>query len=79
MSNNYELPNKPDFVPFYHLSCNKCGYDWIMNDGFPAFCPSCGVERKTTVINNEEIKDCTTCKHGHFNDIFHTYFCDGNL
>lgn len=81
MSNNYELPNKPDFTPFYHLSCDKCGYDWIMNDGFPVFCPNCGIKRKTEVINNEvviddkEIKDCNNCKYGRYNDIFDTNFC----
>ena len=27
---------------YYHLNCNKCGYDYWSNDGFPNYCPHCG-------------------------------------
>ena len=27
---------------YYHLNCNKCGYDYWSSDGFPNYCPHCG-------------------------------------
>lgn len=26
----------------YHLSCNKCDYNYWSSDGFPNYCPHCG-------------------------------------
>ena len=102
--------NKSKEIIYYHLSCNYCGKDWVMNEAFPKFCPYCGhlhydikdytncafgrtsikdhppfytnkckIDKECSSCDKWKIKDCTTCKHGHFNDRFNTYFCDGDL
>lgn len=39
----------------------------------------CQIGKNCSSCDKWLVKDCTTCKHGHFNDRFETYFCDGDL
>jgi len=98
--------NNEEKISFYHLSCNYCNNDWLINTVFPKFCPFCGRPREeknylncafgqTTITDNNIFscqkgkicsscdtwvaKDCTTCKHGFYNDRYDTYFCDSDL
>ena len=98
--------NNEEIKSFYHLSCNYCGRDWMIDEAFPKYCPFCGHPREEknylncafgqTAITNDNIfsckkgkicsscdewtvKDCTTCKHGFYNDRYDTYFCDNDL
>lgn len=34
--------NNEEKKTFYHLSCNYCGRDWMIDEAFPKFCPFCG-------------------------------------
>ena len=84
---------------YYHLCCNYCGKDYIINEPFPKYCPFCGhpPEEKsylncafgqTTITDNNLYacqkkkecsscktwapKDCTTCKHGYYDERYET-------
>ena len=54
---------------YYHLFCNYCGEDWIMDKTFPKYCPFCGCPSSgeknnlncafgQTLISDENIFSC---------------------
>lgn len=69
--------NNEETLSFYHLSCNYCNNDWLMNKAFPKFCPFCGRPRQeknylncafgqTTITDNnifscQKGKICSSC------------------
>ena len=69
--------NNEETLSFYHLSCNYCNNDWLMNKAFPKFCPFCVRPRQqknylncafgqTTITDNnifsfQKGKICSSC------------------
>ena len=50
----------------------------IITDDVKTF-KKCQLGKNCSSCDKWMVKDCTTCNHGHFNDRFNTYFCDGDL
>lgn len=57
-----------------YLNC-AFGQTTITNDNIF----SCKKRKMCSSCDEWTVKDCTTCRHGFYNDRYDTYFCDGDL
>ena len=65
----YEI-NKPGWNSCVYKNTNpteKNPYKCILHPGVPTLCETCEYW--------SNVKDCTSCKYGQYNDRYETYFC----